>query len=339
MTIEAAGNFLVGLAERLTPSCDPTLIRTGLTCASGGQLAGRGPDGYRASTLTISGVPFEASVTGGSGTFTPVIRYVTEAGSQEKEFSPRMTAQLAAIQKLTAMLPDDGGRLSDMFTSFVTTLYPEPTKIPARHRFVTWVGVSHHASAPRHPAGLKVYGNPRGGPEGLRKLCSEIPGFEGLTLTREAEQLIMPAGVGLESDAAGKIGHKVYFKTRYKDVAVPMKLVRYFGEPAWALLSELVSCGVDAARIHQHNLFVCRTREALTLYMVARPGEDLTGLVGTLATRHHGTTHAVEALAAAAQSSGAAWHYSGIGLRFSTAHGIDKLNVYCTPTWERDSTE
>ncbi|MEU7632704.1 hypothetical protein AB0C34_22370 [Nocardia sp. NPDC049220] len=46
-----------------------------------------------------------------------------------------------------------------------------------------------------------------------------------------------------------------------------------------------------------------------------------------------GTTHAVDALAQAAESCEATWSYSAVGLGFSPDHGVDKLNVYGTPTW------
>lgn len=328
VTTRVAEGFLVGLAERLTSNHDPALIRAVLERASGGQLSGRRPDGGRASTLTISGIPFEASVTGGSGKFASAIRYVTEPATQEIEFGPRVTAQIAAIRDLAALLPTGDERLADVFRTFVLTLYPQPARIPAQQRFATWIGVVHHAAAPHHVAGLKVYGNLRAEPGVWQRLCRESPGFEALSPLPAQEKLIGPAGAAIETDVHGDLKRKVYFRTRPHNVAVPMKLVRHFGDPAWELLSELVSCGVDAATLHRYDLTVCCARGTFALHLVAREGDDFTDLARALASRHHGSTHAVDALARAAEASGANWHYSAIGLGFSTDHGIDKLNVY-----------
>jgi hypothetical protein len=155
----------------------------------------------------------------------------------------------------------------------------------------------------------------------------------------DRERLLTPVGAAIEVDAKGDVNYKVYSRASYADAAVPMKLVRYFGEPAWEMISELVRCGVDATKIHQHDLFVCCARGSGTgepvvgLTLGSRKNPDLTRLALELADRHHGTTAAVDALAQAAESSGASWRYSAVGLGFSTDHGIDKLNVYGTPDW------
>ncbi|WP_327114347.1 hypothetical protein OHB12_34195 [Nocardia sp. NBC_01730] len=333
----AAGEFLVDLAERLTLRCDPAPMHAMVGRACGGQLAARGPDGHRASMLTISGIPFEASVTGGRGKFTPAVRYITETATQETEFGSRIAAQLAALRDLVAWLPNGDKTVADMLQSFVATLYPDPAKVAARHRSATWIGVVHHAAAPHHAARLKVYGGLKIVPGALRRLCSEWPGFAGLASVPDHEKLITPVGAAIEVDARGDVNHKIYLKARYDDVAVPMKLAQYFGDPAWEVLSEFVRCGVDADELHQHDLFVCCARGAgapgFGLSLGARQRDDLTRLVCELASRHHGTTHAVDALARAAESCGATWRYSAVGLGFSVDHGVDKLNVYGTPTW------
>ncbi|MEU1995191.1 hypothetical protein ABZ511_12150 [Nocardia gamkensis] len=333
----AAGEFLVDLAERLMPRHDSASIRATMERACGGQLGERAPDGRRASRLTATGIPLEVSVSGGRGEFIPAIRYVTETATQETEFGPRLAAQLAAIRDLVAWLPNGDETTAELLRSFVTTLYPEPAKIPARRRFATWIGVIHSAAAPHHAARLKIYGDPMIGPGALDRLCSEWPGFAGLTSVPDHEELLKPVGAAIEVDAHGNVNHKIYLKARYNDVAVPMKLVRYFGDAAWKVLSELVRCGVDAAELHRDDFFVCCARGTgdpdFSLYSIAKRGSDLTGLIRELASRHHGTTHAVDALALAAESVGATWRYSGVGLGFSAEHGIDKLNVYGTPTW------
>ncbi|WP_327100854.1 hypothetical protein OIE68_19895 [Nocardia vinacea] len=333
----AAGEFLVNLAERLTLRCDPAPIRAMMERACGGQLAALAPDGLKASTLTMSGVPFEVSVSGGRGELTPAIRYATETATQEMEFSARVTAQIAAIRDLVAWLPNGDETVADMLQSFVTTLYPDPAKVPARHRSATWIGVVHHTAAPHHAVRLKVYGGPTIVPGALDRLCSTWPEFAGLASVPDHEELIKPQGVAIEVDARGDVNHKIYLKTLPSNVAVPMKLVRYFGDPAWEVLSELVRCGVPAEELHRNNYFVCSARGAgstgFGLTVMARRHQDLTELAYELASRHHGTTHAVDALARAAESTGATWRYSAVGLGFSPDHGIDKLNVYGTPTW------
>ncbi|MCC3333452.1 hypothetical protein [Nocardia abscessus] len=337
VTTGTAGGFLVDLAERLMPRHNPAFIRAMLERACAGQLDERAPDGCRASTLTATGLPLEASVSGGRGEFAPVIRYVTETATQETRFGPRLAAQLAAIRDLATWLPHGDETVADLMQSFVTILYPEPAKITARHRFSIWIGVIHHSAAPHHVARLKIYGDPLIVPGAVDRLSSKWPGFAGLAAVPDSEKLIKPVGAAIEVDAHGGVHHKIYLKARYNDVSVPMKLVRYFGDAAWQVLSELVRCGADAAELHQDDFFVCCARGAgdptFSLHMVAKQRNDLTGLVRELASRHHGTTHAVDALSLAAKSVGATWRYTAVGLGFSAEHGIDKLNVYGTPTW------
>ncbi|MBF6471651.1 MULTISPECIES: hypothetical protein [Nocardia] len=333
----AAGDFLVDLADRLSLGSDPEPIRTMLERACGGQLDPLGPDGHRASMLTVSGIPFEASVSGGRGKVTPAVRYITETATQETQFDLRLAAQLAAIRELVAWLPNGDEAAADMLQSFVTTLYPDPSEVSTRHRSATWIGVVHHAAAPHHAARLKVYGGLKIVPGALQRLCSAWPGFAGLATVPENEKLITPVAAAIEVDARGDVNHKIYLKARYDDVAVPMKLSRYFGHPAWELLSEFVRCGIDAAQLHRHDWFVCCSRGAggtgFGLSLGSRQHTDFSGLVRELASAHYGSPYAVDALAEAAEACGAAWRYSAVGLGFSAGHGIDKLNVYGTPTW------
>ncbi|WP_228003024.1 hypothetical protein [Nocardia australiensis] len=338
MTTAAAGKFLVDLAERLTVCCDPGTIRAVLDRACGRQLDSHAPDGRRASTLTVSGIPFEASVSGRGGQFSPTLRYATETATQEMEFGSRITAQIAAIRDLVAWLPNGDDNVADMFQSFVETLYPDPAKVPARHGFATWLGLVHPAETPHHAARLKLYGDPTIVPGALHRLRSAWPGFAELAAVPDHDTLFKPAIAAIEVNARGEVNHKIYSRARYNDVALPMKLVRYFGDAAWELLSEFVRCGVDAATLYQHDVMICCARGAGTtefsLSLVATPNNDLTEVVRELATRHHGTTHAVDALAHAAQSCGARLTYSALGLGFSPETGIGKLNVYGAPTWD-----
>ncbi len=332
----AAGEFLVDLAERLTLRCDPATVHAMMERACGGQLDARRPDGDPASLLTMSGIPFEVSVTGGRGKLTPVLRYTTETATQNMEISSRADAQLAAIRDLVRWLPKGNETVVDLFQSFIATLYPDPTKVPARS--ASWIGVVHDTATPRHAARLKMYCG-LNVPGALRRLCSTWPGFAGFASVPDEEKLFRPAFAAIEVDAHGEVIHKLYLKARYGDAAVPMKMVRYFGDPAWEVLSELVRYGADAAKLHQHDFFISRARGSgapvFGLDVGARQ-HDMTGLARELASRHHGTTQAVDALAQAAESCGATLRYSFVGMGFSADHGIDKLKIYGAPTWSTE---
>ncbi|WP_280268586.1 hypothetical protein [Nocardia wallacei] len=336
--VAAAGDYLTDVVERLGPACDPALVRAGLERACGGQLVAHGPKGGRASGLTLSGIPFEVSAVGGQGRYAPVVRYLTEAATQATEFAARVDAQLAVIRDLVTSLPNGDETVAELFRSFIATLYPDPAKIPARVRFATWIGVVHDAAVPHHIARLKVYGSPTIVPGAWDRLAAGWPGFAGLTSVSEHDELFKYAVVAVEVDARGEVNHKVYLTSRDRDPAVPMKLVRHFGDPAWEALSELVRCGADPARLHDYDYFVCRSRSSdgapsFALSVATRRIDDVTRIVDELAERHHGTTEAVDALAQAARSHGAQWRWSALGLGVSAEHGIDKLNVYGTPTW------
>lgn len=333
---EVASGFLLDLAKRLVPRSDPAVIRAILERGCGGQLDAHGPDGRRASTLTISGTPLEASVSGGGGKISPALRYATETATQETRFGLRVGAQLHAIRDLVTWLPNAGETVADMLQFFVAALYPDSAQVPTRYRSATWIGVVHHTAAPQHVARLKVYGGLQIVPGALDRLRDRWPAFDGLASVPD-ENLIKPVAAAMEVDAHGSVTHKIYLRTRYNDIAVPMKLARYFGSPAWELLSEFARCGLDPALLHQHDFFVCCARSAgdpvFGLHLAARRNDDLSELVRELASRHHGSTHAVDALALAAEAHGASWRYSAVGLGFSADRGIDKLNVYGTPTW------
>lgn len=335
--MEPVGDFLLDLAERLALPCDPALVRSVLDLASGGHLAERRRDGCRASRLTRSGLPFEVSVSGGGATLTPAVRYVTETATQETVFGSRVAAQLTAIDALATRLPGAGRAPSAVLRAFVETSYPASARAP-RLRAPAWTGIVHHAAMPCHVTRLKAYAR-ADTPSAVARLSEVFPAFAGLASVPENEKLIAPSFAALEVDAQGKITHKLYLKVRH-DIAAPMKLVRHFGDPAWEVLSELGRCGLDPAQLYDHDFFVCYARESgaptFTLHMTARYYE-FGDLVAELAQRHHGTTRAVTALVGAAESTGAAWHYSAIGLGCSPDHGIDKLNVYGVPAWGRAS--
>lgn len=330
--MESAGDFLLELAERLALPCDPTLVRSVLGLASGGQMEERRPDGRRASRLTRSGLPFEVSVSGGRGTLTPAVRYVTETATQETVFAARVAAQLTAIDALAPRLPDTGRAPAAVLRTFIETSYPASAR-PPRLRAPTWTGIVHHAEAPYHVSRLKAYAR-ADTPSALERLCEVFPAFAGLAAVPD-EELIVPSFAAIEVDAEDTITHKVYLRIR-RDVAAPMKLVRHFGEPAWEILSELSRSGFEPDRLYHHNFFACRARVSgtptFTLHLTA-DGYEFGDLVAGLARRHHGTTRAVTVLAGAAEACGATFHCSALGLGFSPEHGIDKLNIYGVPSW------
>ncbi|WP_030516255.1 hypothetical protein [Nocardia sp. NRRL WC-3656] len=337
-TAAAAGDYLVDVAERLKLGCDPSSIRAVVARACGGQLAARAPDGRRASGLTISGIPLEVSVAGGRNRYAPAVRYLAEAGTQETTFASRVGAQLAAIRDLADWLPGDGRKAADLLSSFLRTLYPDPAQVSQRQRFATWTGIVHHAGASSRLNRLKVYGAPWVVPRTLERLSSEFPGFRELVSVPQNDEHFRYSIAAIEVDAHGEVNHKLYLTSRTRNPAVPMKLVRHFGDPAWEVLSELVRCGVNPAGLHDHDFFVCCSRDSsgarsFALSVATRRNDDLSQLVPELAARHHGSTYAIDALAKAAESHGASWCYSGFGLGFSADDGIDKLNVYGTPTW------
>ncbi|MEU4312363.1 hypothetical protein [Nocardia sp. NPDC024068] len=307
------------------------MIRTVFGRACGGEPRARRPDGRRASTLTASGTPFEVSVTGGQAAFAPAIRYVTETASQETMLDTRVMAQTDAIDDLTAQLPDGGRGHRGLLRSFIETLYP---RSPVRVRSAAWTGIAHHASAPDHPARLKVYG--RADTRGrLDRLAGAFPEFAGLFSVPGDEAYLKPSFAAIEVDDRGGITHKMYLKTP-RDLAAPMKLIRHFGDTAWQVISELVDCGFDPALLYGHTFFVCCARgvegPVTTLHLIAGR-RDITAQVRELASRHHGTTRAVDTLADCAHVSGADWRFSAVGLSAAAAGGITKLNVYGVPVW------
>lgn len=331
-----AGDYLVDVANRLGLPGEHPSIRAGLDRACGGQLEARGPDGRRASTLTASGVPFEVSVTGGGGKFSPAVRYSTETATQETSFGKRLAAQLDAVEDLVTWLPNGDEVVAERFKSFVSTLYPDTAGIGNRYRSSTWVGLVHHAIAPQAAARFKLYGSVDVVPGALDRLVRTWPGFADLASLKDDEGLLMPAGAALEMDAHGNVSHKIYFRATRRHAAVLMRLTRIFGEPAWKAQSEFVRCGIDPAELSRYRIFVCCAQgvgvSTVGVYLFAGR-RDLAPLVYELAQQHHGTTTAVEALARAAESSGATWRYTAVGLGVPAGSGPMKLNVYGTPLW------
>ncbi|MFB8005991.1 hypothetical protein [Nocardia sp. NPDC056000] len=333
----AAGDFLVAAADMLGLERRPESIRAILDRVCGGQLSGRAADGFPTSTLSVTGIPFEASVTGGHGRVTPALRYVVETGTRHADFELRLGAQLAAIDALAGSMPNNAVAVTTTLRSFVTALYPNPAEVSARHGFATWLGVAHHLGGADGALGLKLYGSLLTAPGALPRLCAAFPEFAESISVPARDGFVEPYFAAIEIDKHGVRTHKIYLRARYGDIATPMKVVSHFGNPAWEVLSEVVRCGADAATLHQFPIVICCGRRGdvpiFALHLGPHRGGDLTALVHELAARHHGSTRAVDALTSAAASIGAGWRYSVVGLSCSAGDGIDKLNVYGTPIW------
>ncbi len=335
--VRSAGDFLVEVAQVVAPDCDPEVIRTVMRIACGGRLTVHAPDGRRTSGLTLSGLPFEVSLTGGRGEYTPAVRYGTELVTHDRDIAARLTALSASIGDLAAWLPVADDSVVETVEAFLTAIYPNRLRRSVHEPPWAWLGMAHHTDLSQHVAALKVYGSPNAFPGALERLCRIWSGFEALAAVSKDESFFAPCFVAVEVDAQGEVTQKVYQRARARSAAVPMKLVRHFGDPAWEVLSELVRCGANPAELNERDFIVCSARRGerttFTLSIASNRGEDLTDLVYELAARHHGTTDTVDAMARAAKASHAAFTFSVVGLGFSAECGIDKLNVYGTPTW------
>ncbi|MBF6274826.1 MULTISPECIES: hypothetical protein [Nocardia] len=336
--VRSAGDFLVDVAQRMAPDCAADVLRTALRSACAGRLNARGPDGRRASQLTSTGMPFEISLTGGRGARTPAVRYGTEIIPPGRGNSARFIALSAAIRELAALLPVADRSVVETIETFLEAIYPLSLRQSARKPLWTWLGVVHHAALPHRLAGLKVYGTPNASPGAFERLCRAWPGFEEVLTLPDDEKYFAPIFVAIEIDALGEVTEKAYLRPRCRDVVLPMKLVRSFGDPAWEVLRELVECGVDAAGLYKNDFIACRARRGdrttFTLSFCPRRGENIDELASELAARHHGTLDAIDAMTHAAKTTHATVTFSVLGLGFSPESGIDKFTVYGTPTWD-----
>ena len=97
--------FLDALRGSLVPGCDRDIVRAAFAVGRDRLRAvPAGETGGGPARSTPSGVPFEASVTGGAGRSAAVLRYVTEPGAGLPFFGPRLAAQRGAVADLAARL-------------------------------------------------------------------------------------------------------------------------------------------------------------------------------------------------------------------------------------------
>jgi hypothetical protein len=333
--VETVAAFLDEMVRRLVPGVDPAAVRTTFARAAAGYTVPRTDDGRRASAITPSGVPFEASVTGGGGRLDPALRYVTETATGMPFFGPRLAAQRLALDGLVERLAPDARPEAAGLACLADALFPDPPAVPSRTRFATWFGLVHRPDAPGLLAGLKVYGNAGLDEGGLDRLAARWPALGELANVVDGLPFLVPHIASAEAGTSGGV-HKLYFRTaRGTDGASLETVARRVGADAGDLLDELAACG--AALTPRSSVHLCCERRGgsdptLSVHLPARAlGLDpaaMLALARSLAARHHGTTRGVDALAGAAQAAGGAWEASVVGIGLSPGGGLGKVNVY-----------
>lgn len=328
--------FLDNLARRLVPECDPEVVRSIFETASAGYAGARTRDGRRASVLTPSGTPFEASVTGANGRPDRALRYVTETASGMPFFAPRLAAQRTALDRLVEWLPGGGPSLRDELQSFVDVVFPDPAAVPARTRFATFFGIVHRPDVPGGLAGLKVYGNLADDISGLQRLAEGSLEFADLLSVLTDVPSLVPRLAALEVHGSGQRRYKLY--VRAPDVAgvAAVAAAHRNGVEAGDLPTELARRNVEVKE-WSRALFCCEARNGselrLSAHLPAKAlGLDPAGLATvarSLARDHHGTTDVIDALPAAAATG--VWQHTVLGLGLPPARGLGKLNVYFAP--------
>lgn len=355
--MESVAPFLDELARQLVPACDPDVVQAVLARASAGYAGPRGRDGLRVTAITPSGVPFEASVTGGAGRLTSSLRYVTETATGMPFFGPRLAAQRAALDDLVGWLPSPARAAGDELREAIDLLFPDPARVPARRRFATAFGVVHRPEVPGGIAGLKLYGNLRAHDEGggagthagretLRRLARRWPAFAALRDAVDDLPFLVPHFATVEVDAAGRLGHKLYLRTRSTNAAGLALATQRFGGDFPALAGELTAAGV-AGEVWRRPLFVCGevvagegpegTDLAISLHLSAKVLRLGAGGMAALARRvvqRHGDPAGLAAMARASDRAGGpgAWTTTVVGVGLPPGGGVGKVNVYMAPT-------
>jgi hypothetical protein len=358
--VEPVPAFLDEMARRVVPACDPAVVQAVFARASAGYAGPRGRDGQRVSIITPSGVPFEASVTAGAGRPSAALRYVTETATAMPFFGPRLAAQRAALDDLIGWLPAPGQAAADQLRAAVDVFFPDPPLVPARTRFAITFGIVHRAEVPAGIAALKVYGNL--GPDGasLGRLAERWPAFGPLGDPVVDLAFLSPHFATVEVDAAGRLGHKLYLRTRRANAAALAVLARRFDADVGHLRTLLAEAGVgDAA--WQRPIFVCcepgsGAGDDGPEMSVHLPGKALgldPGAMAELAARlvaegdgdgddgdegggggsggGGGGRRALAAVRAAAGRAGGTWVTTVLGVGLRRGGGLGKVNVYVAP--------
>jgi len=254
--VEPVPAFLDEMARRVVPACDPAVVRAVFARASAGYAGPRDRDGQRVSIITPSGVPFEASVTGGAGRPSAALRYVAETATAMPFFGPRLAAQRAALDDLIGWLPAPAQAAADHLRAAVDVFFPDPPLVPARTRFATTFGIVHRSEVPDGIAALKLYGNLGPDASALGRLAERWPAFGPLCDPVVDLAFLSPHFATVEVDAAGRLGHKLYLRTRRANAAALAVLARRFGADVGDLRTLLGEAGVDDAA-WRRPIFVC----------------------------------------------------------------------------------
>ena len=263
--MDGVRGFLDELAGRLVPACDRAVVQAVFARASAGYTGPRGRDGLRVTAIAPSGVPFEASVTGGVGRSPAALRYVTETATGMPFFGPRLAAQRAALDDLIGWLPAEARSSAGELRAAIDVLFPDPGRVPARRRFATTFGVVHHAGVPDGVAGLKLYGNLRtgeprtaaaGAADALARLGARWPAVGELHARLGDLVFLEPHFTTVEVDAAGRVRHKLYLRARRANAAGLAVAARRFGAELAPLAAELCRAGV-ADDVWRQPFFVC----------------------------------------------------------------------------------
>jgi hypothetical protein len=347
--------FLDELAARLVPGCDPAVVRAVFERASAGYAGPRGRDGLRVTAITPSGVPFEASVTGGAGRSSAALRYVTEAATGMPFFGPRLAAQREALDDLVGWLPAAAQPAAAELGSAVDVLFPDPGAVPARRRFATTFGIVHRDDVPDGIAGLKLYLNLRTGePEAaaataadaLARLSGRCPALGRMHGLLGDLPFLEPHFTTVEVDASGRIGRKLYLRTRRADAAGMAVVARRFGAELAPVADALLAAG-GADEVWRRRFFVCAASSPLGP-AGARAGSDgcelsvhlsakalqldpdgMARLARVLVDRH-GEPAGLHTLDSAVDRAGGGdrWTTTVVGLGLAPEGGIGKVNVY-----------
>lgn len=345
--MESVPAFLDELAARLVPACDPAVVQAVFARASAGYTGPRGRDGLRVTAITPSGVPFEASVTGGAGRSSAALRYVTETATGMPFFGPRLAAQRAALDDLVAWLPPVAQPAAAELQETVDVLFPDPAAVPARRRFATTFGIVHRDDVPAGIAGLKLYGNLRAGDGALARAAAHQPAIA--TLHRMVDDLgfLTPHFLTVEVDAAGRLRHKLYLRTARATPAGLVLLARRFGTDATEVFGMLERAGVPEAA-WTRPFFACVETGAdgdggpgLSFHLSAKAlrldTDGMAGLARHLMGEHAGdgfggaAAGALEALDAASDRAGGAWTTTVVAAGLARRGAAGKVNVYVAP--------
>jgi hypothetical protein len=354
--MERVPALLDGLARQLVPGCDRDVVQRVFATASAGQAGARLRDGRRASTLTPSGVPFEASVPSGPARPGTALRYVTEPGSGMPFFGPRLTAQRRALNELAGWLPAPGRAGVDDLRTLADVLFPELAVVPARTRFATFLGVVHGPEAPVGVAGLKVYGSLQATEPaaGLDRLAARWPPFAELRGRVGDPSCLAPQFAAIEVDAGGRLRHKLYVRTRAGspsdlaalagrcdvDIAPLADALRQVGVTDDLWRQPLIACCAhrgDAAAGPSTELSVYVSRRALARC----PGATTLDAVAADLVARYGDPMALDALSDATAVAGGwdAWSYTVVGVGLARDGAPRKVNVYAAPTAGQPSAQ